>query len=812
MKARLLNLEAATAAIKPFLAQYLQEHGIDTYKNFLCLSPKHTDSDPSMTIKQDPEHAYCFGCNQVADIFTAAHFLEDKPKDGKGWVDDNLLYLAKKFGVTVEMADLTQEEIYEYRTYRAYERAAEMVADPEFGDYTKVMVEIETRGWSIDRCAEWGIGTVDFAAFRERLKQEGFEPGFLDGVDLDRSNLFNNHNLIFTVYDDSGRPVGFSARNLKYKRGDPKAGPKYNNTRVTGLECNIFKKGERLYGFDLAKEAGSPLYVFEGQPDVVTARHHGVINCVCTLGTAFTDHHINLLKRHGLFNLVFVFDADEGGEKAIQKILDDKLSEHKDFRAKLIQLPAGMDPDQLLREMGPAEFARLKRWDAFEWRLAQFEEGANPEEVAGLMIPIILTDPNHLRHEKMARTLARHTGFELTTIMSEIKRRRDEKAAGLAQRKRAVAEDFLWKVKQNPDEADLYLTEARANIEDVERKFGQNRMAISTVLDFVTAQKEADEQKSGEFAGFFMKPEGLGGIGKRFNDDWKQDTWLCVGGEPQAGKTTFACQMAYEIAADERNNATVIYHSIDDAARFILFKMVCNGASDLKLTLGHVANPNYWMAQPGTDFLEEQREKGYQKVIKLIENQNLIIKDATDSSSLQYSENMLRYYRETLRDRNIILIIDNFHKLPDYAEIQGHERVKRISNHVKNMATAYHSTIITTVEYKKRYEKTKPSNVDIADSRGIAYDANAILHLHNDIHSQENGAQDALLVHEWDGELLPRIWVRFGKNKISGYEGREFIDLFPKNGLFRSVDLVAAERDQRARKQFMRDNKHDKLV
>lgn len=813
MKQRLLDLEATTAALRPFLKQYLEENGIDTTKNFRCLNPKHEDSTASMTIKQDPERAYCFGCGSVIDLFAAAHFLEGRPIKGRGFIDDNVLCLAKKYNIEVKMADLTPDEVYEFRTYEAYRFASRLISNRTFGDYSKADEAIVARGWDKDRCAEFGIGTVNYQEFKDRMKQAGYEPGFLDGVDLARSNLFNNDNLIFTVYDDSGRPVGFSARNLKYQQGDPKAGPKYDNTRVTGVECNIFKKGERLYGFDIAKEAGSPLYIFEGQADVITARHHGYMNCVCTLGTAFTDHHISLLKDYGFFNLVFVFDADKGGEMGIQRILDKKLSEHKEFRVKLIQLPDGMDPDELFRTRGAQEFARLKRWDAFEWRLAQFSEDAPPEEIAEKTIPIILTDSNHLRQEKMAKVLAKHTGFEYSTILSEIKRRRNEKDADLAQRKISIIDSALWKIRQNPDEADVLLTAARAGIEEVQKKFGQDDTTSTSVLDLVLNQKEHDEKKTTDFAGFFLRPEGLGGIGKRLDDDWKSNTWVCIGGREQSGKTSLAAQLAYEIAENPKNNATVIYHSIDDAARFVLFKLVANAANDLRLTLGHIANPNYWCAQEGVDkkLLLDLRERGYGKLVQLIKDQRIILKDASDSMSLSYEENLLRYYRETLPDRNIVLVIDNFHKLSDYSETQGQERIKRMSNHVKSMTTTYQATIISTVEYVKSYDNSKPSNNSIADSRSVAYDASVLLHLYNDIHAKEGGAQDAILVHEYKGDLLPRIWVKFGKNKVSGYEGREFLDLFPSRGMFKSVDIGIAEKDQRLRLQILKENK-ERLV
>jgi replicative DNA helicase len=1246
MKRRLRDLESATAAIKPFLEQYLQEHGIDTSKNFVCINPKHPDTNASMTIKQDPQHAYCFGCGTIVDIFTAATFLEGKPGKGKLWIEENVLYLANKYNVQLEMTDLTEDEIYEYRTYKAYDLAARLVSDPNFGDYSAVDKEIEIRGWDKNRIAGWGIGTVNYKDFKEVMKENGFEPSFLSTIDLDRSNLFNEDNLLFTVYDEFGSPVGFSARNVKFNKEDPNS-RKYINTKTTGLQCNIFKKGERLYGFDIAKDAGSPLYLFEGQADVTTARHHGIMNCCCTMGTALTDYHISLLKRHGMFNIVLVLDADTAGEKAVQKIMDEKFAPNKEFKIRLIHLPNGMDPDELLRTKGAEEFARLKRWDAFEWRLNQFPEDEDPEEICSKMLPIILSEKNHIRHEKMAKILKVRTGLEFSTIMSEIKRMRSEKDANLAERKTAIIEDALYKTKRNPEESELVLTEAMALVRDVEKKFGSDSMGISTTLDFVLSQKEIDEKKTGEFAGFYLKPEGLGGIGARLNDNWRTDHWICIGGIPQSGKcqkfdtlipiptgeyktieelvkirqtevlgmdenkrivpmkvndwinsgelecfsvTTlhgiktepsethpyytlngwkqvkdlkvgdkiaiaknyncfdnlrspiseeeaivlagliaegsitksvgfsnidnellelftnsaeklwpgisfrdnkqntiyivdknngkpnrtveylkeknlfgknshtkfipddifkcspkriakfigmlWACdgwiyhnnekgnkfeigitfcnyklikqlrslllrfnintsiryskksynsekqfnaytlsirdiegvikfynnikipivrkqikleqivhsiknnisaytnnlpselwdrikqdcnnigitlntlfkimgedrnsfgydkekdrfkefsswtnhnsrdcsknknitprklkligyilqdkflidiaegdiyfdeiteiksigkhqcydlsidhvdhnfiaedtvvhnsslcaQLAYEIASDERNNATVIYHSIDDAARFILFKMVANAANDIRLKLGHIANPNYWLSQPGYDYIHQLRERGYNDIINLIKDQRLVLKDATENTSLSYAENLLRYYREIHPDRNIVLVIDNFHKLPDYAEKQGQERVKTLSNHVKNLSTTYKSTLITTVEYKKIYDESMPKNSDIADSRAIEYDSTCVLHLHNDLHVK--GPYRAMLVHEHNGETLPRIRVGFGKNKISGYEGREFLDFYPASATMRAVDLETAKQDQRIREEQLKE-------
>jgi len=813
MRQRLVNLEAMTDALVPYLEQYLQEHGIDTSKNFICINPKHDDKDASMHIsKQPPGWIYCHGCNTSANIFGAAHFLEEKPNKGRGYIEENVLYIANKYGVQAKLEDLTQEEIYEYRTYAAYELAARLISDPDFGDYSMSDQEIARRNWDKSKLETWGVGTVDYNEFKERLISSGYDVKFLNGIDLNRSNLFTNHNLLFTVYDDKGRPVGFSAKNLKHKNGDRSTGPKYLNTRGTGLECAIFKKGERLYGFEIAREATSPLYIFEGQADVITARHFGLMNCCCTLGTSLTDHHVNLLKKHGIFSIVLVFDGDNAGEMAVQKALDDKFSKEKDFRVKLCQLPDGEDPDELLRNRGIDEFVRLKKWTAFEWRMARFMEDHDEEmdedkrqDIAEKMARIIVSERSHIRQEEMAKQVAKMTGYELSTIMSEVKRLRSEKDAELQTKKKAVIEAMTWEVQKNPNEAEMALVQAQNALADINKSVQDGDKASST-LNMVLSQKESDEKKSGDFAGFFMKPNGLGGIGARLDDDWRTDTLMYIGGSEQAGKTTFAAQMAYEIADDDRNDAICIYHSIDDPAKMIMYKMVCNASNDVKLHLNHISNPAYWFKQEGFDWIISVREQAYRKIIQMVTDEKIILKDASDGSSLYYIEQVARFYRDKYPTKKIVLFSDNFHKYPDYAEIQGHERVKRVSNLMKNMTVTNHMTIIATVEYRKLAVGEKPSNLAIAESRSLAYDASAIIHLYNDLH--HSNEEEATLLHtDEEGNVLPRVWAKFGKNKVSGYEGREFLDLYGAAGQYRAVELERAVEEMRARLEMLKDTK-----
>ncbi len=59
--------------------------------------------------------------------------------------------------------------------------------------------------------------------------------------------------------------------------------------------------------------------------------------------------------------------------------LDTTLSNQRNLKIKIVIMPDGWDPDEFIREKGITEFRKLKKWSAFEWRLAQFSEDVEPE-------------------------------------------------------------------------------------------------------------------------------------------------------------------------------------------------------------------------------------------------------------------------------------------------------------------------------------------------------------------------------------------------------------------------------------------------
>ena len=282
----------------------------------------------------------------------------------------------------------------------------------------------------------------------------GHKKDFLRDVDLDRKSLFNENNLIYTVKDEHGSPVGFAARDLRFEEkqatyekavaelaqkfaGDEKGFKeakaklfkphKYNNSaesevvdgegghKETRPKNTIYRKGTRLFNFDLAKKATPPLEVFEGQPDCVTAYAYGMRNAAAIGSTHFTAEHLDLILNADppIKHLVFTLDADEAGKKgtaSFVNLLEEKLGGHPGLKVEIRVMPDGSDdPDRFIRKCGIKAFRELPKEDLFSWRMKQaVENGEDPVLVADRAVALIMNETNMLFRRDMARKLARN--------------------------------------------------------------------------------------------------------------------------------------------------------------------------------------------------------------------------------------------------------------------------------------------------------------------------------------------------------------------------------------------------------------------
>lgn len=811
------NFEEVVKQIQLHLNDYLTEKGIDTTKLFKCINPAHNDKSPSCGTGGSNIFFHCFGCGDAGDLFKAAHYLEAKPLAGKEFIVDNLLYLANKYGIAVDSTEMTEDEIYEMDTYRAYKLASELVTANKDKSFLEA---IKTRGWKKETCTSYSVGSVtSFKDFRDSLKSFGFPATFLDDIDLGRKELFDNEHIIFTVKDEHGRPVGFASRNLKYTE-DKLNGAKYVNQKTTGAKCNIYKKGSRLFGIDQLvkkhRKKSDPVYVFEGYGDVLTAAQYGLTNSVAVGGTAFTVDQLQLLKDNNFYNIVLCLDGDQAGRERTAAILDSTLGGHKDIRVGIVIIPEeGMDPDDFIRSKGIEAFTKLKVWSAFEWRLLQFPDSADPETICSAMVPLIVNESSSIAQEKMIKALAKQTGVSVKAIQADVTQLQNSKEAERERERRNIIDKMIRSLQKNPLEAESAIQESQALLFEIARKYNEDSFSEDSTLAFLDEQKVAEENKSGLFSGFVMGPDLLG-LQEALSGESKKDVWMVYGGKANAGKTSLLCKIGFEIARRiAENNAIVIYHTIDDTKEQVLPKFVCIADGSKKLSINQVRDPNYHI-KPRKDAktLSQKRESAYEVIRNLLREGRLVLKDANDGASLAYADRLICYYRAKYPDRNIVYVLDNFHKLQDF-QGNGDERnrVKMMSTKMKDLATRHHIAVLSTVEYTKLEAGIRPSNNNIIETVQIEYDANLICHLYNDLHELQG---QAVHYHDQvDGDSLkrlPRIEAIIGKNKITDIKGSLWFDFYPASSDFVGVDPRIPEEEAKKSKEYRKYKRTPSLL
>jgi DNA primase len=231
-----------------------------------------------------------------------------------------------------------------------------MLADDQAGQACRGYLEKRRLGEST--VAELGLGYAPDAweALRGHLLSRRFkaEEILMGGLALARKSGSGAYDrfrdrLIFPIRNVNGRTVAFGGRAL----GDGE--PKYINSP----ETPAYRKGEHLYGLNLAKEAirkEARAIVVEGYLDLAAVRQAGFANVVASLGTAFTAQQARLLARY-CNRVVFSYDGDAAGASATERSLDLLLS--RGFDVRVVELPSGLDPDDYILRHGTEAYGRL---------------------------------------------------------------------------------------------------------------------------------------------------------------------------------------------------------------------------------------------------------------------------------------------------------------------------------------------------------------------------------------------------------------------------------------------------------------------
>lgn len=337
-------------------------------KNLFGVCPFHDDSNPSMCVSREKQIYTCFSCHATGNVFT--FLMNYEHIDFK----QALKMLGDKIGVNTSGIQVAHKTSKYDKLYIAYDLSVKYFQNILSSSYGKEAKEyLKSRGIdeSIIKEFEIGLSLNSRDDLTKLLTNKNYDLATLNriGLSSDDHDIYIDR-IMFPLYDVSGQAVGFSGR--IYKNVDMN---KYLNTK----ETDIFKKGEMLYHYHIAKEEcrkKNSVIVMEGFMDVIRASTIGIRNTVALMGTALTKEQINLLKRLSP-NIILCLDGDDPGVHATLSIGEQLLS--LGIEAKVIPLPNPEDPDSFIIKNGKERFEGLleNALNFSDFKIAKLKEKVN---------------------------------------------------------------------------------------------------------------------------------------------------------------------------------------------------------------------------------------------------------------------------------------------------------------------------------------------------------------------------------------------------------------------------------------------------
>jgi DNA primase len=351
--------------------------------NFKALCPFHQEKTPSFHVSPQRQTFHCFGCGVGGSVFRFVMEYEhtDFPSAARK--------LAARVGIPIaeERAAADEDRQHEARRtlLKLHSEAAEWFQENLLKKQLAEPAREYLKNRGIDRqvAKNWQLGFapdswdafLKWALDRGYSRQQLLQSGLVKPRDEERpgNEVYDRFRgrIIFPIHDDrTGDIIAFSGRLLE---SDPQVA-KYLNSPETPL----FQKGRVLFGLHKTKRAlieANCAIVCEGQLDLIALFEAGIKNVVAPQGTAFTEYQARILKRF-VNEVVLCFDADTAGKRAAEHSLDGIVQSYGvrgprhrnpaersldsfiggDFIVRVAEMPAGEDPDSLIRSEGKEAF------------------------------------------------------------------------------------------------------------------------------------------------------------------------------------------------------------------------------------------------------------------------------------------------------------------------------------------------------------------------------------------------------------------------------------------------------------------------
>jgi DNA primase len=322
-------------------------------RNWMGACPVHQEKTPSFSVNAERQFYHCFSCKVGGDVFK---YVQETEKVG---FLEAVELLSRRANIPVPERRSAGQGA-RGPLLEALDAAASAyeswLGDPNVGGGARAY--LERRGITRETQREFRFGFAPpgwdnlVPRLRGRFTDEILIEARLAGRKEGARSLYDwfRNRLMVPLVAPGGAVFGFGARTM----GDEQ--PKYLNSP----ESAVYHKSQFLFALEQARKHVKPdgeVVVVEGYFDAVAMHQAGVRNTVATSGTALTADHAKQLRRLAR-GVALTYDGDSAGQDAMLRSLGVLLAEGLDVA--VVDLPAGDDPDTLVRRDGTAGWERVR--------------------------------------------------------------------------------------------------------------------------------------------------------------------------------------------------------------------------------------------------------------------------------------------------------------------------------------------------------------------------------------------------------------------------------------------------------------------
>ena len=413
-------------------------------RNFFGLCPFHNEKTPSFSVAPDKGIYHCFGCGNGGN---AVNFIMEIEKIS---FVEAVVQLGHQLGIEIQFSGNDDSKEFFGKLYEIHELAAQLFHKTLFtdrgSDAKKYLLD---RGLNDDSLKLFKVGFAPgnssflFNSIKDKnYNKEVLEKSGLFGFSGSKTYDRFRSRIMFPISNTTGKIIAFGGR--VFGKDDP---AKYMNSPETPL----YRKSEIFYGLDLTRDAirkKESAILVEGYTDIIQLYQAGIKNVVAVSGTAFTDGHVNQIRRF-TSKVYLSYDGDSAGINAAKKAGYALLK--GSLEPKVIIIPDGLDPDDWIKRDGKDEFISKGINESvglleFHLKSSNYSKSSAPEKVK--IEDVILKEVSEIQEplirQDFIKKLALAGGIEENEVLQKLTKLQMKKRKSSYSEGQQKSEDSMY--------------------------------------------------------------------------------------------------------------------------------------------------------------------------------------------------------------------------------------------------------------------------------------------------------------------------------------------------------------------------------